>query len=144
MARVKHTTRLIVADEREAGAEAEEMAGDQGAAAEAPVLNVEGQAQADEGQEVAGDALAGQAEAALGTIDAGDADQVAEGAEGEEKEDYFEDGHLVFGPSQVSDHNIRQFRSRGYIADSSRCRSGGSATTPDPREDEVVIFDCFF
>ena len=62
----------------------------------------------------------------------------------DDEEECSEEGHLILGTSHVFDHDFHQFRTRGYILDSSRCRSGGSSTTPDPREDEVVLFKYFF
>ena len=72
------------------------------------------------------------------------AEQTGGDAEGDGEEEDFDDGHLIFEISQVFDHDFQQFRKCSYTLDSLRCRAGGASITPDPREDEVVIFEHFF
>ena len=142
---MKQTARLMGIDEVDAGAKAgANMAGGQEAVADVPD-------QAAEEQEMIADVLVGMAEAPLGAGDigegaslagdvGGEAEQTIEDVEGDDQEERFEEGHLVFRTSQVFDHDFHRFRKRGFILDSSRCRAGGSSTTLNPRENEVVIF----
>ena len=54
------------------------------------------------------------------------------------------ESHLNFGVSLVMERSFESYKKKGYLTEPSRCRAGGSDTTPDPKEGEIVLFECFF
>ena len=54
------------------------------------------------------------------------------------------ESHLNFGTSLVFERSFESYKKKGYLIEPRRCRAGGSDTTPDPREGEIVLFECFF
>jgi len=76
-----------------------------------------------------------------------------EGNEPDDEDDAEEDdaedspskpSHLNFGVSSIMERSFEGYKKKGYLTDPKRCRAGGSDTTPDPKDGEIVLFECFF